>query len=159
MTESAVDFAVVAYRDDGEWQVESLPTRVGTDAEALVDTLRPLPSDTGSIGFVSVDEDFFVIARVLGPEVRLLLSDVTAATEWPLASGVVDLLDLPEPDDEEDRQPAGDLGIIADLGVSAMDLGVVCDDPEVYPDEALSDIARRLGFGQEFDELVDAVSV
>ncbi|MGH3477051.1 MAG: tRNA adenosine deaminase-associated protein [Nocardioidaceae bacterium] len=159
MTESAVDFAVVAYRDDGEWQVESLPTRVGTDAEALVDTLRPLPSDTGSIGLVSVDEDFFVIARVLGPEVRLLLSDVTAATEWPLASGVVDLLDLPEPDDEEDRQPAGDLGIIADLGVSAMDLGVVCDDPEVYPDEALSDIARRLGFGQQFDELVDAVAV
>jgi putative tRNA adenosine deaminase-associated protein len=159
MTESAVDFAVVAYRDEGEWQVESMPTRVGTDIEALVDTLRPLPSDTGSIGFVSVDEDFFVIARVLGRDVRVLLSDVTAATEWPLASGVVDLLDLPEPDDEEDRQPAGDLGIISDLGVSAMDLGVVCDDPEMYPDEALSDIARRLGFGQRFDAVVDAVSV
>jgi putative tRNA adenosine deaminase-associated protein len=159
MTESAVDFAVVAYRDEGEWQVESLPARVGTDIDALVDTLRPLPSDTGSIGFVSVDEDFFVIARVFGRDVRLLLSDVTAATEWPLASGVVDLLDLPEPDDEEDRQPAGDLGIISDLGVSAMDLGVVCDDPEMYPDEALSDIARRLGFGQRFDAVVDAVSV
>jgi putative tRNA adenosine deaminase-associated protein len=159
MTESAVDFAVVAYRDEGEWQVESMPARVGTDVETLVDTLRPLPSDTGSIGFVSVDEDFFVIARVLGRDVRVLLSDVTAATEWPLASGVVDLLELPEPDDEEDRQPAGDLGIISDLGVSAMDLGVVCDDPEVYPDEALSDIARRLGFGQRFDAVVDAVSV
>jgi putative tRNA adenosine deaminase-associated protein len=159
MTESAVDFAVVAYRDDGEWQVESMPARVGTDIEALVDTLRPLPSDTGSIGFVSVDEDFFVIARVLGRDVRVLLSDVTAATEWPLASGVVDLLDLPEPDDEEDRQPAGDLGIVSDLGVTAMDLGVVCDDPEMYPDEALSDIARRLGFGQRFDAVVDAVSV
>ncbi len=159
MAESAVDFAVVAYRDEGEWQVESMPARVGTDIEALVDTLRPLPSDTGSIGFISVDEDFFVIARVLGRDVRVLLSDVTAATEWPLASGVVDLLKLPEPDDEEDRQPAGDLGIVSDLGVSAMDLGVVCDDPETYPDEALSDIARRLGFGQRFDAVVDAVSV
>lgn len=159
MTESAVDFAVVAYRDDGEWQVESLPARFGTDVDALVDTLRPLPSDVGAIGFVSVDEDFFVIARVQGADVRLLLSDVTAATEWPLASGVVDVLDLPEPDDEEDRQPAGDLGILADLGVSAMDLGVVCDDPEMYPDEALGDIARRLGFGARFDDVVDAVSV
>lgn len=159
MTESAVDFAVVAYREDGEWQVESLPARVGTDIEALVDTLRPLPSDVGSIGFVSVDEDFFVIARVRGREARFLLSDVTAATEWPLASGVVDLLDLPEPDDEEDRQPAGDLGLLGDLGVSAMDLGVTCDDPDVYPDEALSDIARRLGFGAQFDAVVDAVSV
>jgi len=159
MTESAVDFAVVAYREEGEWQVESMPARVGTDIGALVDTLRPLPSDTGSLGFVSVDEDFFVIARVLGRETRVLLSDVTAATEWPLASGVVALLELPEPDDEEGRQPAGDLGILSDLGVSAMDLGVVCDDPEVYPDEALSDIARRLGFGPRFDAVVDAVSV
>jgi putative tRNA adenosine deaminase-associated protein len=159
MTASAVDFAVVAYREDGEWQVESLPARVGTDIDALIDTVRPLPSDVGSICFVSVDEDFFVIARVQGRDVRLLLSDVTAATEWPLASGVVDLLDLPEPDDEEERQPAGDLGVLADLGVSAMDLGVVCDDPEMYPDEALSDIARRLGFGAQFDTVVDAVSV
>jgi putative tRNA adenosine deaminase-associated protein len=160
MTESAVDFAVVAYRDDGQWEVESLPARVGTDLDALVDTVRPLPSDVGSIVFVSVDEDFFVIARVQGRDVRVLLSDVTAATEWPLASGVVDLLDLPEPDDEEDeRQPAGDLGILADLGISAMDLGVVCDDPDMYPDEALSDIARRLGFGAQFDTVVDAVSV
>jgi putative tRNA adenosine deaminase-associated protein len=159
MTESAVDFAVVAYHDDGEWQVESLPARVGTDIEALVDILRPLPSDVGSIGFVSVDEDFFVVARVQGRDARFLLSDVTAATEWPLASGVVDLLDLPEPDDEDERQPAGDLGLLADLGVSAMDLGVLCDDPEMYPDEALSDIARRLGFGAQFDTVVDSVSV
>jgi putative tRNA adenosine deaminase-associated protein len=159
MAESAVDFAVVAYRDDGEWEVESLPAHVGTDIDALIDTVRPLPSDVGSICFVSVDEDFFVIARVQGRDVRVLLSDVTAATEWPLASGVVDLLELPEPDDEEERQPAGDLGILADLGISAMDLGVVCDDPEMYPDEALSDIARRLGFGARFDTVVDAVSV
>lgn len=159
MTESAVDFAVVAYRDDGEWQIESLPARAGTDIDALVDMVRPLPSDVGSIAFVSVDEDFFVIARVQGRDVRVLLSDITAATEWPLASGVVDLLDLPEPDDEEERQPAGDLGVLADLGVTAMDLGVVCDDPEVYPDEALSDIARRLGFGAQFDDVVDSVSV
>ena len=155
MTESAVDFAVVAYRDDGEWQVESMPARVGTDIDALVDTVRPLPSDVGSIAFVSVDEDFFVIARVRGPDVRVLLSDVTAATEWPLASGVVDLLDLPEPDDEEDRQPAGDLGILADLGVTAMDLGVVCDDPEMYPDEAVEAIANRLGFGPAMERALD----
>jgi putative tRNA adenosine deaminase-associated protein len=159
MAESAVDFAVVAYRDDGDWEIESLPGHVGTDVDALIDTVRPLPSDVGSICFVSVDEDFFVIARVQGRDVRVLLSDVTAATEWPLASGVVDLLELPEPDDEEERQPAGDLAILADLGISAMDLGVVCDDPEMYPDEALSDIARRLGFGARFDTVVDAVSV
>ena len=40
-----------------------------------------------------------------------------------------------------------------------MDLGVLCDDPEMYPDEALSDIARRLGIGAQFDTVVDSVSV
>ncbi len=159
MPDSAVDFALVAYRDEGIWQVQPLPLRAGEDLDELILALRPWPSDTGALGFVSVDEDFFVLARVLGPDVRLLLSDITAATEWPLASGVVDLLDLPEPDDEEDTQPAGDLGIVADLGVSAMDMGVLCDDPDLYPDEVLSDVARRLGFAAQFAAAVDAVSV
>ena len=159
MSESAVDFAVVAYREEGVWQAAPLPPRVGTDIDQLVDALRPWPSDTGALGLVSVDEDFFVIARVLGRDVRVMLSDVTAADEWPLASGVVDLLELPDPDDEEEPQPAGDLGVVADLGVSAMDIGVLCDDPEMYPDEALSIIARRIGFGPQFEAAVESVSV
>lgn len=159
MAQSSVDFAVVAYRDDGAWQVETLPLRAADDLDTLVAALRPWPSDTGAIGMVSVDEDFFVIARVLGRNTRLLLSDVTAAAEWELASGIIDELDLPEPDDEEYRQPAGDLGIVADLGVSAMDLGVLCDDEDLYPDEVLGDVARRIGFESQFQAAVDAVSV
>ncbi len=43
--------------------------------------------------------------------------------------------------------PAGDLDILGDLGLHAMDMGVLLDDDELYPDEVLSDVARRLGFG------------
>ncbi|CAN5352929.1 MAG: tRNA adenosine deaminase-associated protein [Nocardioidaceae bacterium] len=159
MARSSVDFVVVAYRDDEVWQVQPLSQRCADDLETLLTALRPWPSDTGAIGMVSVDEDFFVIARVLGQHTRLLLSDVTAASEWELASGIIDELDLPEPDDDEYPQPAGDLGIVADLGVSAMDLGVLCDDEDLYPDEVLADVARRLGFGSQFQAAVDAVSV
>lgn len=159
MSEDAVDFAVVAYREEGEWQVAALPTRVAADLETLVQALRPWPSDTGALGLVSVDEDFFVLVRVLGTQVRLMLSDVTAATEWPIARQVVERLELPEPDDEEDPQPAGDLGVVADLGFSAMDMGVLCDDVDLYPEEALSDIARKLGFERQFQAAIDAVAV
>ncbi len=69
------------------------------------------------------------------------------------------MLELPEPDDDEDPAPAGDLGIVADLGVSAMDMGVLCDDVDLYPDEALSDVTRKLGFGRQFQAAVDAVAV
>jgi len=159
MANSAVDFAVVAYRDEGVWQVQPLPSGSADDIDTLVTALRPWPSDTGAIGLVSVDDDFFVIARVMGARTQLLLSDVTAATEWELASGVIDLLDLPEPDDDEDAQPAGDLGLLADLGVSAMDMGVLCDDEDLYPDDVLADVARQIGFESQFQAAVDAVSV
>jgi putative tRNA adenosine deaminase-associated protein len=159
MAKSAVDFAVVAYRDEGLWLVQPLPSGSADDIDTLVTALRPWPSDTGAIGLVSVDDDFFVIARVMGGRTQLLLSDVTAATEWELASGVLDLLDLPEPDDDEDPQPAGDLGLLADLGVSAMDMGVLCDDEDLYPEDVLADVARQIGFESQFQAAVDAVSV
>jgi putative tRNA adenosine deaminase-associated protein len=159
MAKSAVDFAVVAYRDEGLWLVQPLPSGSADDIDTLVTALRPWPSDTGAIGLVSVDDDFFVIARVMGGRTQLLLSDVTAATEWELASGVIDLLDLPEPDDDEDPQPAGDLGLLADLGVSAMDMGVLCDDEDLYPEDVLADVARQIGFESQFQAAVDAVSV
>ena len=154
----AIDFAVAVHRDEGEWTVSALPAQAATALDVLLRTLAQLPSEVGTIGMVSVDEDFFVLARVSGAHVRLLLSDVGAATESPLARAVVEQLALPPPDDDDDKvQPAGDLGILSDLGLSAMELGAICDDDELYPDELLADIATRLGFGAAFEELIDTV--
>ena len=36
----------------------------------------------------------------------------------------------------------------------AMDMAVLIDDFDLYPDEMLSEVARRLGFGQLFDDAV-----
>jgi putative tRNA adenosine deaminase-associated protein len=149
-----VDFAVVAYREEGVWRVEELDDDVAADLDDLTYELRRYPGDGGSLGLVSVDEDFFLLVRVLGAQTRMLLSDVTAATDWPIARSVVDHLELPIPDDEEDPEPAGDLGIVADLGLGAMDMGALLDDVDLYPDEMLSDIAAKLGFGRQYDELV-----
>lgn len=157
MSEDDVDFAVAAYREEGVWQVQALPRRVALDFDDLVAALRPWPADSGALGLVAVDEDFFVLVRVRGQHVDALLSDVTAATEWPLASGVLDLLDLPDPDDEDDPQPAGDLGLVADLGMSPLDLAVLIDD-DLYPDEVLADVATRIGFREQFDAAVEAVT-
>jgi len=149
-----VDFALVAYREEGVWQVEELDPAKAADLDGFAAELRRYPGDGGSLGLVSVDEDFFLLVRVLGPDMRILLSDVTAATDWPIARWVVDHLELPLPDDEEEQEPAGDLGIVADLGLGAMDMGALLDDYELYPDEMLGDIATKLGFGRQYDELV-----
>lgn len=149
-----VDFALVAYREEGIWQVQEVDDVLASDLDSFATELRRYPGDGGSLGLVSIDEDFFLLVRVLGPQMRLLLSDVTAASDWPIARSIVDHLDLPLPDDDEDQEPAGDLGIVADLGLGAMDMGALLDDFDLYPDEMLSDIAAKLGFGRQYDELV-----
>ncbi len=153
-----VDFALVAYREEGVWQLQELDDDLTSDLDGLCVQLRRYPGDGGALGLVSVDEDFFVLVRVLGAEVRLLLSDVTAATDWPIARAVIDRLDLPLPDDDEDQEPAGDLGIVTDLGLGPMDMGALLDDYDLYPDEMLSEIAAKLGFGRLYAELVGVAS-
>lgn len=148
----AIDYALAAYRDRGRWHIDELSDPTLESAQTLVAGLRRFPGEGGAIALISVDEDFFVLVRVDGADVRLLLSDVTAAQEWELAESVVDLLGLPQPDDEDDG-PAGDLGLLADLGVSAVEMGVLLDD-ELYPDDVLSEVADQLGFGPEFDDAV-----
>jgi putative tRNA adenosine deaminase-associated protein len=147
-----VDFALVAYREENVWRIEEIAEERLHDLESLTAELRRWPGDFGSLGMVSIDEDFFVLVRVAGQSTRVLLSDVTAATEWPLARSVVEELEIPMPDDEDEQLPAGDLGIVADLGLPAMDMGALLDDYELYPDEILGDIAQRLGFGAQYED-------
>ena len=149
-----VDFALVAYREENVWHLEEIAEEKLHDLDALAAELRRWPGDFGSLGLVSVDEDFFVLVRVAGQQLRVLLSDVTAATEWPIARSVVETLHLPMPDDEDEQLPAGDLAIVADLGLPAMDMGALLDDYDLYPDEIVGDIAHRLGFGALYDDTV-----
>jgi len=153
-----VDFALAAYREEGVWQLQEIADTVLTDIETLAHALRRLPGDGGSVGMVAIDEDFFVIVRVAGAETRVLLSDITAADEWDLARSAVEHLQLPFPEEDDEQVPAGDLDIVGDLGMHAMDMGVLIDDFELYPDEMLSEIARHLGFGPQFDDAVGLTS-
>jgi putative tRNA adenosine deaminase-associated protein len=154
----AVDFALAAYREEGVWAVAELTHDHVEDVETLASALRRFPGDHGAVGLVAIDEDFFVVVRVAGHQTRVLLSDVTAASEWELAASAVEFLQLPMPEDEDEPEAAGDLDLLGDLGMSAMDMGVLLDDYDLYPDELLSDVTRRLGFGPLFDEAVGLAS-
>ena len=160
MTEQSggVDFALAAFVDGGDWQVQDIATPAFDTIEALTHALRQVGGASGAVGMVAVDEDFFVLVRVTGSTTRVLLSDVTAADEWELAQSVIDFLGLPPPEDDDVEVPAGDLDLLADLGLHAIDMGALLDDVELYPDEMLSDIARRLGFGELFDDAVGLAS-
>lgn len=152
-----IDFALAAWVEDG-WQVQDIAPPAFETIESLSHALRHVSGESGAVGMVAVDEDFFVLVRVDHTTTRVLLSDVTAADEWELAQSAMDFLGLPPPEDDDIQVPAGDLDLLADLGLHAIDMGALLDDVEAYPDEVLSDIARRLGFGELFDDAVGLTS-
>jgi len=153
-----IDFAVAAYREEGIWQLQELAHDVLAGIDTLTHALRRFPGDGGALGLVAIDEDFFLVVRVAGASTRVLLSDITAADEWELAASAVGHLGLPVPEEDDAQVPAGDLDLLGDLGMPAMDLGVLLDDFDLYPDEMLSEVTRRLGFGTMFDEHVGLAS-
>lgn len=152
------DFAVIVYREEDQWEADVLPAAVTADLDGLVRALRRQPSIGGTIGFAGVGDDFFVAVRILGEDVSLFLSDLTAAVDYPLARQVLDTLDIPVPSDEELDQvlPAGDLSIFADLGLDEMELGAISADLDLYPEDAVAGIAERLHFGDAVERALDA---
>jgi putative tRNA adenosine deaminase-associated protein len=147
-----IDLALVAYRDEGSWALAELPDRSLDSVDDIARELRRYPGETGALALISVAEDFVLFVRAQGSVTRVLLSDVTAATDWTLARSAVDHIGV-HVDDEDDQAPAGDLGIVADMGMSAKDMGALLDDFDLYPEEILSDVAENVGFGSKFDEL------
>lgn len=155
---SPSDFAVVIYREDDVWEAEVLPAALTGNLDGLILALRQQPGIGGTIGLAAVGDDFFVALRMLGSQISVFLSDVTASVDWPLARQVLDYLDIPVPEDEDLDQvlPVGDMSIFADLGVDEMELGALSGDLDLFPDEVLASLARRIGFGQALERALDA---
>src|SRR5438105_2558856 len=152
------DFAVIVYREEDQWEADVLPAAVTADLDGFVRALRRQPSIGGTIGFAGVGDDFWVAVRVLGDEVAMFLSDLTAAADYPLARQVLEALDIPVPANDEELDqvlPAGDMSIFADLGLDEMELGAISADLDLYPEDAVAHIADRLRFGEAVERALD----
>jgi putative tRNA adenosine deaminase-associated protein len=152
------DFAVIVFREEDQWEADALPAVVTADLDDFVQALRRQPSIGGTIGFAGVDDFFFVAVRVLGDDVSLFLSDLTAAADYPLARQVLEALDIPVPSDGDELDqvlPAGDMSIFADLGLDEMELGAISADLDLYPEDAVAHIAERLRFGDAVERALD----
>ena len=152
-----IDFVLAAYREDGQLYVQSLGKDLANDLEELIVQLRRLPGDAGALGFVSLVEEVFVITRVRGQHVQVLLSDAAAASDWPIARDVVDYLgEEPLEEDEEEGEPIGDLGIVADLGLSDFDMGAIIDNLDLSSVDMLIEIADKIKLNPPFRKAAEA---
>lgn len=147
-------FAVAVYRDGGRWDCELLPPAVLTDLDACIAALRRQPPEGGPLALVDVADEFFVALRLTSSgDLRVLLSDVTAAEEWDLARQALGLLrpgEPPVPEATDEVWPAGDLGIFRDLGLDERELGAILADVDLWADELLAAVTGRIGVGEPF---------
>lgn len=151
-------FAVAAFRDGGLWRCEALPPAVLDDLGVLLSALRGQPPEGGPFVVASVDDEFFLIARSHGPHIDLLLSDLTAAVEFPLAAQVLERLgeDPPEEDELDEVWPIGELDLLSDLDLAEEEMETILDDLDAYPDEMLDTIIERVGMEDQFRQALSA---
>lgn len=151
-----VDFIVAAYREDGQSMVNALSEDLANDLDELIVQLRRLPGDGGALGLLSLVGEVAVIVRVRGRHVQVLLNDSAAANDWPIARDIADYLGEDIPDDDDESEPIGDLGILKDLGMSEFDLTALCDDLDIGSDQLLTEVADKIKIGPQFRKVVEA---
>jgi len=150
----SVDFGCIAWHEDGRWDASALNST--RDIGLIIDALNSQQTNGGAIALIAIEDEFVIIGRVLGDQMQMMISDVTYALDYEVAAELVEILDLEFPQDEDESQPGGDIDLLSDLGVGQMELLAILDDTELYPDEQLEAIANRLGFGEQFNQVIES---
>ena len=150
----SVDFGCIAWHEDGRWDASALNST--RDIGLIIDALKSQQTNGGAIALIAIEDEFVIIARALGDQMQMMISDVTYALDYEVAAELIEVLDLEFPEEEDESQPGGDLDLLNDLGVSEMELLSILDDTELYPDEQLEAIANRLGFGEQFNQVIES---
>jgi putative tRNA adenosine deaminase-associated protein len=150
----SVDFGCIAWHEDGRWDASLLNST--RDIGLIIDALKSQQTNGGAIALIAIEDEFVIIARVLGDQMRMMISDITYALDYEVAAELVEVLDLEFPEEEDESQPGGDIDLLSDLGVGEMELLAILDDTELYPDEQLEAIANRLGFGEQFNQVIES---
>lgn len=154
-------FAVAAFRDGDLWRCEAMPVAVTDDLGVLLSALRSQPPEGGPFVVAGVEDEFFLIARSHGGRIDLMLSDLTAAVEFPLAAQVLDRLgeDPPEDDELDEVWPIGELDLFADLDFGEDDMELVLDDLDAYPDDMLEAVLDSIGLAEQYQRARGSGSV
>jgi putative tRNA adenosine deaminase-associated protein len=154
-------FAIAVSREETAWKCAMLDRNLLEDLDGVITALRRVAAAGGAVfALADIDDEFFAIVRPVPGGASLLVSDAAAALDYDLAADILDLLHVPTPEEDEiddDPWPEGDLGLLADFGLSEQEMQIIVGDEELYPDEQLAMIAERCGFGDQWTAVVERV--
>jgi putative tRNA adenosine deaminase-associated protein len=169
-------FAAAVARGKNGWTASELDLTGLADIDEVVDRLRDVEPDADlSLLFVEADDLYLVILRLdEGEDLRVFGSDSAFADESRIGSLLLGDIEVPAleiddlvvpatPEDEveeeaaadPDADPVGDADLLADLGINAHRLLQLCGQEGMLPADVTVEICRRLGCGDEVEELRD----
>lgn len=150
--------AVAVVHEDGKWRCSLLAEELIDDLDGVITALRRVSASGAVFAMIAVDDEFFVIVRPIPGGASLLLSDATAGLDYDIAADVLDLLQVPIPEDDDlddEPWPEGELGLLADLGVPEEQMSLIVADDDLFPDEQLQMIAESCGFADQYAAAVE----
>jgi putative tRNA adenosine deaminase-associated protein len=146
-------FSVAFARSDAGW--------IGTEADLaevagvddITDIMRETAVETAGdtvVLLIEEEDEWFAVVRLDdGDDPRVFLSDPRATQTSDLAhmlhEQIGDIDEVPTDD------PVGDAGLLTDLGIEAARLTSLGE--RTLPGDALSVIAERAGFAEDYDRL------
>jgi putative tRNA adenosine deaminase-associated protein len=143
---------------DGSWRAADLELNDVEDVDGLIELVTTeLDADDDQadavVFFLEEDDEYLLIGRVIGVEdAQLFVSDRRVLSGTGLAGRIVgDELAVPEPeeDDEESSrpevEPAGEVDLLANLGVSGPELLALCAEEGQLPSDVVFAICERIG--------------
>lgn len=131
-------FGVVVVCEEGCWCCFLMGFKVLISLWVVEMELCELCSVGVVFGLFDVDDEFFVIVCLVFLGIWLLLFDVIVVLDYDIVVEVLDNLDVEidfEDFEDVDLFEEGDLGLLFDIGLFEVVLGVIFDEIDFYVDE------------------------
>jgi putative tRNA adenosine deaminase-associated protein len=141
-----LDYSAILWREEGIWNAIQVPARQALVLDDLLALCKQYPGEGGVYAVVGVSDEFFVLVRHDPRKTEVFISDGLALLDWDLAEDAADLIDLEwEEEDLEEFVAVGDLNLLANFGLKAEELSMICENPDLEPDQQIAEVFKRIG--------------
>jgi putative tRNA adenosine deaminase-associated protein len=139
-------FAAVLARTAVGWTAQELDLDSVETIDDIVELVRDAADGArDAVLFVEEDDEYVGIVRVDNPdeEPRVFLSNGASAADYDLAGILAD--GVLEEDTEEEDDPLGDAGVVADIGTSARELLALVRHEGTLPSDVITAVCEKAG--------------
>jgi putative tRNA adenosine deaminase-associated protein len=144
--EEDLDYSAILWREEGIWNAIQVPAQQAVVLEDLLALCKQYPGEGGVYAVVGVSGEFFILLRSDPRKTEAFISDGFALLDWDIAEDAADLIDLQwQEEDLEEYEAFGDLNLLANFGLKAEDLSMICENPDLEPDQQISEVFKRIG--------------